>query len=183
MLLITSAVFLITGFLSNNKADEKVIAQQVINKMLKNYFAEQKSEWVGKRSLDFTLSTIEGKPVKLSDYRGKTIVLDFWASDCIPCMEEMGILEKIYRDYKSRDLTLFGVNSEYNEYRIRKTVRERGITFPILHDKEEEIAAFYEINAVPRLIIIDKAGIIKVDYTGILPESKIREELGKLGIK
>ena len=117
----------------------------------------------GEPAPDFEITSIDGAKVKLSSFRGKVVLLAFWASWCPRCMEELAFLQGLYTGYKDK-LTVLAVNqdtknlSETHLAKLKETVKEMGLEFPILIDLEFEAWQKYGINALPTSIIVDKDG-------------------------
>jgi peroxiredoxin len=114
-------------------------------------------------SPDFELTTLDGKKVKLSDYRGKKVILNFWATWCPPCRAEMPDMEKFYSSYKDKDVVILGVNlanAERDQTTVKNFIKSYGITYPIPLDKENLAAEMYQVSAIPTSYIIDPQGII-----------------------
>ncbi|WP_301109255.1 peroxiredoxin [Sporosarcina sp.] len=114
---------------------------------------------------DFELTTLDGKTVKLSDYRGKKVMLNFWASWCPPCRTEMPHMETYYKEYKDTDnMEILAVNmtkTEVNkEESAKEFVGEYGLTFPILLDKDSKVMKMYRVMAYPTTYIINTEGVI-----------------------
>lgn len=114
---------------------------------------------------DFELTTLAGETVKLSDYRGKTVMLNFWASWCPPCRSEMPHMEKYYNDNKdSGDIEILAVNMTKTEKNKEKSAKEfvdeYKLTFPILLDIDSEVMKMYQIKVYPTSYIINKEGVI-----------------------
>jgi peroxiredoxin len=118
---------------------------------------------IGNLAPDFELTTLDGKKVKLSDYRGKKVVLNFWATWCPPCKAEIPDLEKFYSDFKDRDIVILGVDltqSEKSQESVSMFAGNYGITYPILLDKEGTANETYQVSAIPTSYIIDTKGVI-----------------------
>lgn len=117
----------------------------------------------------FTVKTLRGKTVRLSDFKGKVVLLDFGAVDCPPCRLEMPILEGWHKKYKSKGLVLLCL-LEMNPKSVeaRKMVKERGLTFPVAIDTNDIIGKRYGIEAHPTTILIDRSGKIVKAETGYL---------------
>ena len=123
----------------------------------------------GQPAPDFTLQDLDGKTWKLSDFKGKKIVMiDFWATWCNICKREMPILQKVYQEYRGKDVEFLGVALDENIAAIRKVAREKGVTYPILVDKDTKVATeiFQLSGPIPYKVIIDKSGIIVYDHVG-----------------
>ncbi len=122
----------------------------------------------------FTLSLFEGTTVRLSDYRGKAVVLNFWASWCIPCREEAPLLEAAWQALKDRDVLFLGVNIQDTEPAAKAFLREFSVTFPNGHDAEGKIAIDYGVYGIPETFFIDRQGRITAKVVGALgPENLV----------
>lgn len=107
------------------------------------------------------------KAVNLSDYKGKVVLLNFWASWCFPCRKEMPSMQELYQIYKDRDFEILAVNMDkYSKEKVVSFVSNYGLTFPILLDRELKTALIYEVRSIPTSYIIDKNGIIKDKIIG-----------------
>lgn len=114
---------------------------------------------------DFELTTLDGDAVKLSDYQGKTVMLNFWASWCPPCRSEMPHMENYYTDNKESDnMEILAVNMTKTEKNkvdsAKEFVSEYKLSFPILLDKDSEVMKMYQIKVYPTSYIINEEGII-----------------------
>ena len=116
------------------------------------------------KAIDFNLTNLEGKNVKLSDYRGKVVVLDFWATWCGPCRASFPNMQELVNEYKNKDVAFFfidtwqeGTASEINK-EVSKFIADSKYTFNVLFDYNREIATKYKIEAIPAKIVIDKNG-------------------------
>lgn len=114
---------------------------------------------------DFELTTLTGETVKLSDYRGKKIMLNFWASWCPPCRSEMPHMETYYDEYKdTADMEILAVNmtrtEKDKEESAKAFVEEFGLTFPVLLDLEGKVMKMYRVKAYPTTYILNTEGVI-----------------------
>ena len=118
---------------------------------------------VGEKAPDFTLQTLEGETVKLSDYRGKKVFLNYWATWCPPCREEMPEMQRFHEAYEDEVVILAvnGTGSEKSREDVKKFVAENDFTFPILMDKELEINQIYQILSIPTTYFIGTDGVIQ----------------------
>jgi peroxiredoxin len=107
---------------------------------------------------DFRLPTLDGGSMTLSDLKGKVVLINFWATWCGPCREEMPSLERLYRHFKYEKFTLLGVDIMEHPETVKRFVREYNLSFPILLDKAGDVSAKYAANAIPTTYIIDKEG-------------------------
>lgn len=108
--------------------------------------------------IDFTLKDINGKPHTLSDYKGKLIFLNFWASWCPPCRAEMPSIQKLYEDSDKDKFVILAVDVRENEKKVKDFVKRKGYTFPILFDGDGKVARKYRVRAFPTTYIIDQKG-------------------------
>jgi peroxiredoxin len=107
---------------------------------------------------DFTLPTLDGGSITLSDLKGKVVLINFWATWCSPCREEMPSLERLYRQFKHGKFALLAVDIMEHPEKVKKFAREYNLSFPILLDRNGDISAKYAANAIPTTYIIDKGG-------------------------
>jgi cytochrome c biogenesis protein CcmG, thiol:disulfide interchange protein DsbE len=123
----------------------------------------------GQAAPDFTLQDIEGKTWKLSDLKGKKVVMiDFWATWCNICKREMPILQKVYQEYQGKGVEFFGIALDENVAGIKKVVKDKGVTYPVLVDKDTKVATeLYQLSGpIPYKVVIDKSGTIVYDHVG-----------------
>ena len=129
---------------------------------------------------DFELITLTGETAKLSDYKGKKVILNFWATWCPPCRVEMPYMESYYEKYKeSENVEILAVNMSNMERGRSKTVKEfvneHNLTFPILLDEDGEVTDLYEVRRYPTTFIINTEGIITDQGNWSLDEEVIKE--------
>jgi peroxiredoxin len=107
---------------------------------------------------DFTLPTLDGGFITLSNFKGKVVLINFWTTWCPPCREEMPSLERLYRHFKHEDFTLLAVDIMENPKTVKRFARDYNLSFPILLDEKGEVSAKYAANAIPTTYFIDKQG-------------------------
>ena len=117
---------------------------------------------------DFALETADGEVIRLSELRGRPVVVNLWASWCTPCREEMPALERVYQAYQEQGVVILGVNSTVQDERQRAIdfAAEQGLTFPIVFDTDGEATRLYQVRALPTTYFIDAQGIIQEVVTG-----------------
>ena len=118
---------------------------------------------------DFTLTDAGGQSVTLSDLQGQVVMINFWASWCGPCREEMPLLEQIHQRYESLGFTLLGVNVEENSADGQAFLAERPVSFPVLYDPDNGISKLYDVVAMPSTVLIDRQGNVRYLHHGYKP--------------
>lgn len=132
---------------------------------------------------DFTLELLEGGEITLSDLRGKPVIINFWATWCGPCREEMPAIEKIYRDYRDLGLVVIGLNltSQDTEQAVTAFIQEFGLTFPIALDRNASVSRRYQLKGLPTTYFIDSQGVIQsVVVGGPMSEALIQSKVEAL---
>lgn len=143
--------------------------------------ASQGSGMEGQTADNFTLPSLEGNKVELKDFRGKVVLLDFWATWCAPCRRAHPHIQSIHEDYKDDGLVVLGINNE-SERTAREYMEENDYTFRTLLDLNNEVTGNYQVSAIPSVFIINREGDISTHLLGYQPESKIRNALKEAGI-
>jgi cytochrome c biogenesis protein CcmG/thiol:disulfide interchange protein DsbE len=128
-----------------------------------------------KKLSELNLLTIDGKEVKLSDYKGKVVLVNFWASWCPPCKEEMPIFEKVYQKYNDKNFVILAVNMDTSEGAMKEFLEKNRYSFPIVRIKGE---AGLNIPGLPTSYLVDKDGSVKKIRLGVYRE--VEEDLSKL---
>lgn len=132
---------------------------------------------------DFTLETLDGKTVTLSDLRGQAVIVNLWASWCGPCRLEMPAFKKVHEEYKEQGLVILAVNSTSQDTpsAVENFVAEYQLPFTILMDYKGTAARLYQVSALPTTFFIGRDGVIaKVVVGGPLAESTLRAEIESL---
>jgi peroxiredoxin len=139
---------------------------------------------VGKPAPDFDLKTVTGEKLKLSDHKGKVVVLDFWATWCAPCIQAMPDMQSTYEKFKGKDVAVIGMNQDQGGPRdqVKKVVDSRGVTFPQTLDPNGSASQAYGVTAFPTVILVDKQGKIAQVHQGHAPGFKftLAKEIKKL---
>jgi len=116
----------------------------------------------GKQAPDFKLKTLDGKEVSLSDYRGKVVLINFWATWCPPCREEMPLFERVYKKYRDKGFEILAISTDTSTEPVKKFVKEYKLSFLILMDADN-VSGLYGIQGLPTSFLIDREGkIVKV---------------------
>jgi len=117
----------------------------------------------------FTLVSRDGGQVVLEDLAGQVVMVNFWATWCGPCRQEMPHLEALYQRYSELGFTLLGVNVEEDASGADRFLAETPVSFPILFDPENEVSALYEVVAMPSTVLIDRNGNLRFIHHGYKP--------------
>jgi len=116
---------------------------------------------IGNVAPEFTLTDMQGQKVSLSQFRGKVVIINFWATWCPPCREEMPSMEQLYRDFSAKGLVMLAVNAEENgEQAVTKFLQRTPYSFPILLDKDSIAQNAYGVFRFPESFIIDRNGVV-----------------------
>jgi len=119
---------------------------------------------VGAQAPDFTLTDLQGQKVKLSQFRGQVVLVNFWATWCPPCREEMPSMEGLHRKFKDQGLVLLALNAdEDGAPAVKNFLKGKNYTFPILLDTAADVQNLYQVFRFPETFIIDRNGNI-VDH-------------------
>ena len=131
---------------------------------------------------DFTLKTLEGPNLRLEEYRGQVVLLNFWASWCGPCRQEMPILDRLHQRYEDTGFAVLGVNVEGETAPAQKIVDKTNVTFPVLIDEGQSVSELYDLEAMPSTVVIDRDGVVRYYHRGYKPgdEAKYVEVVKKL---
>jgi thiol-disulfide isomerase/thioredoxin len=117
----------------------------------------------------FTLAARGGHEVSLTQYKGQVVMINFWASWCGPCRQEMPLLESIYKKYNKMGFTLLGVNVEPDSQAANEWLKQTPVSFPILYDKDSKVSKLYDVAGMPSTVIIDRGGKLRMLHRGYKP--------------
>ena len=120
----------------------------------------------GSRAPEIGLRDTDGRLVRMGDLRGKVVVVDFWASWCAPCREELPVLERLYRRYKRHGLVVVGVNIDRDESNMNRFLRRTPLSFPVVHDGAHRVADRYQPPRMPSSYVIDQRGVVRHVHAG-----------------
>ena len=131
---------------------------------------------------NFTLKALDGRNLKLSEMRGNVVLINFWASWCGPCREEMPLLNDLHAKYEPLGFTVIGVNVEEQEKNARGFLRNFPVDFPILLDNRNQVSKLYEVIAMPTSVVVDRDGNMRYLHRGYKSgdERKYRQVVKKL---
>jgi peroxiredoxin len=126
---------------------------------------------------DFSLQDMSGKTVRLSDYKGKVVLLEFWAAWCPPCRASVPGLEKLHKAYKDKGLVLLAVSMDEGGWdEVRSFITESGITYTVLKGTED-VAAKYQVRSIPMMLVLNKEGKISKRYLGMGSDEDLEKDI------
>ena len=136
----------------------------------------------GQPAPDFALKSASGENMRLSEYRGDVVMINFWATWCGPCRQEMPLLDELYTRYQRVGFNLLGVNIDDDSAGAMKMIQELGVNFPVLFDSRKEVSKLYEVEAMPTTVLLDREGRVRHVHHGYKPgyEEKYLEEIRSL---
>ena len=136
----------------------------------------------GQSAPDFALKSSTGESLRLSEYRGDVVMINFWATWCGPCRQEMPLLDELYTRYERVGFNLLGVNIDDDSRRAMQMIEELGVSFPVLFDARKEVSKLYEVEAMPVTVLVDREGNVRHVHHGYKPgyEDKYLDQIRSL---
>ena len=136
---------------------------------------------VGTQAEDFRLTDLEGKSQSLSQYRGKIVLVNFWATWCKPCTTEMPAMQNMYDKLRGKGFVVLAVNELEDDAKVREHIKQFGHTFPVLMDHDNKVANQFGVFGLPVSVFIDQEGRVQ-EYIkgGLLTEQKIEETVARI---
>jgi cytochrome c biogenesis protein CcmG/thiol:disulfide interchange protein DsbE len=163
----------------DKREEEREHLSSVVEESLKGKVPGEENkkllEEATKKLSELSFLTLDGKEVKLSDYKGKVVLVNFWASWCPPCKEEMPSFEKVYQKYNDKNFVILAVNMDTSEGALKEFLEKNRYSFPIVRIKGE---AGLNIPGLPTSYLVDKDGSVKKIRLGVYRE--LEEDLSKL---
>lgn len=117
----------------------------------------------------FSLTSLSGEQAALSQYKGQVVMVNFWATWCGPCQQEMPLLDQMYKKYKPAGFTLIGVNVDKEAPAVKELLARRPVSFPVLLDPANQVSKAYHVDEMPSSVIIDRKGAIRYIHRGYKP--------------
>jgi cytochrome c biogenesis protein CcmG, thiol:disulfide interchange protein DsbE len=134
----------------------------------------------GQPAPDFSATTLDGKQVRLSDLKGSTVAISFWASWCIPCKTELPELQKASTRYSNKQLIILAVNAGEPESIVRAFISDFNISFPVLLDQDKTITSQYHVSPLPITFWVGANGVLKAEQIGPLDQELIDRYMASL---
>jgi peroxiredoxin len=115
---------------------------------------------------DFTLRTMDGPNLRLQEQRGRVVLVNFWATWCGPCRQEMPHLNRLYEKYRSSGFVLLGVNIDEDSRVATEVAAKLALKFPVLLDTDKKVSRLYDMSAMPATVLIDRDGRVRFLHRG-----------------
>nr|WP_295775353.1 TlpA disulfide reductase family protein [Rhodoferax sp.] len=115
---------------------------------------------------DFTLRTVGGPNLRLQEQRGQVVLVNFWATWCGPCRQEMPQLNKLYDKYRAAGFVLLGINVDDNSQHASDVAQKMGLRFPVLLDSDKAVSRLYDLSTMPTTVLIDREGRVRHVHNG-----------------
>jgi thiol-disulfide isomerase/thioredoxin len=131
---------------------------------------------------DFVLRSLSGANVRLSEHLGEVIIINFWATWCGPCRQEMPLLDELYGKYQRAGLTLLSINLDDDKDRAVEMAKTLAVSYPVLLDERKEVSRSYQVGSMPSTVLIDREGVVRYVSEGYKPgyEKRYTEQLREL---
>jgi peroxiredoxin len=130
----------------------------------------------------FTLASLAGPQAALSQYKGQVVMVNFWATWCGPCQQEMPLLDQMYKKYKPMGFTLIGISVDKTEAPVKDLMTRKPVSFPVLLDPANQVSKAYHVDEMPSSVIIDRKGEIRYIHRGYRPgdENEYQDRIRQL---
>lgn len=115
----------------------------------------------GQAAPDFVLRALDAGNVRISEFRGEVVVVNFWAAWCGPCQQELPRLDQIYRRYQQAGLVVLAVNLDDDVERAQDISRRLSLSFPMLFDPAKDTGRLYQVDSMPMTLLIDREGVVR----------------------
>jgi thiol-disulfide isomerase/thioredoxin len=137
---------------------------------------------VGQPAPDFALRSMKGPSVRLSEHLGEVVIINFWATWCGPCRQEMPLLDELYAKYQRAGLIMLSVNIDEKLDPAIEMAQTLKVSYPVLFDTRKEVSRAYDVSAMPVTVLVDRAGVVRYVSEGYKPgyEKRYTEKLREL---
>src|ERR1700690_3145526 len=130
----------------------------------------------------FSLSALDGSQATLAQYKGQVVMVNFWATWCGPCQQEMPLLDQMYKKYKPAGFTLIGVNVDKEAPPVKELLARKPVSFPVMLDPANQVSKPSHVDEMPSSVIIDRKGEIRYIHRGYRPgdENEYQDRIRQL---
>jgi cytochrome c biogenesis protein CcmG/thiol:disulfide interchange protein DsbE len=136
---------------------------------------------IGSPAPDFSLMDIKGETVHLSSLRGKPVLINFWATWCVPCAEEMPMIESMYEKERSQ-IEVLAVNADESNQKVQVYISNMGLTFLVLLDPGGNVQSLYRLRGYPTSFFIDRDGVVRAEHIGSMDPNQLNKYLLQVGV-
>jgi peroxiredoxin len=144
---------------------------------------DDRAPGIDKAAPEFALRDTDGDLIELSDYRGQPVWLNFWATWCDPCRDELPDIQKLADEFAGEDLVVLAINQEESAGQALDFWEELGLELPTLLDSDGDVSEQYRLFGLPDNFFIDRGGILRAYKLGFLEEEEMRENLAEIGVE
>ena len=141
------------------------------------------ADLIDQPAVDFVRRSLSNENIRLSEQLGEVVILNFWATWCGPCRQEMPLLDQLYHKYHRAGLVLLSINIDQEEEPAAEMARTLGVSYPVLLDQRNSVATSYQVGTLPLTVLIDREGVVRYVSDGYKPgyeqryAAKLRELL------
>lgn len=128
-------------------------------------------------SIDFKLKDLNHKEVSLKEFKGKKVMINFWATWCGYCVQEMPYIQNVYNETKDKNIVILAVNVGENKDKVKKFIEKKGYDFPVVLDESQDVAQNYGVQGFPTTLFIDEEGYVYSGIQGPMTDDIMRKEL------
>jgi peroxiredoxin len=159
-----------------------IVLLQLILVIALTLFNPPASNQIGKKAVEFSLPTVAGETMALQSWRGKVVLLNFWATWCGPCREELPELARVQEKFRQRGLTVAAVTVDNELENIRSFLKKYDVKLQVLWDKRKKVAKAYAVEKMPSSYLIDRNGVVRFIHRGYNSEElkRIETEIDEL---
>lgn len=130
---------------------------------------------------EFRLATLDGRELGPQDFEGEVVLVEFWATWCVPCHAQAAVLKPLYEDYRGRGVEFLAVDLGEDEETVRRFVADNPFPYPVLLDPDDELSYELGVAALPTLMVIDRGGEVVYFRPGVLDDDEVRDLLARAG--
>jgi thiol-disulfide isomerase/thioredoxin len=134
------------------------------------------------KDLEFRLKTVDGRTLGPRDFKGQVVVVDFWATWCLPCHLQARVLEPLHQEYKSKGVQFLAANSGEDEATVRSFLKNKPFPYPVLLDPDDKVSGQLGIMSLPTLLVIDRTGKVSYFQAGLADAPTMRKILKLAGV-
>ena len=163
-------------YLNQNKMNQNVIARLIVSMTILLCSVNVLADPGYDLAPDFTLKSRSGDNLRLAEQRGNIVLVNFWASWCGPCREELPKMEALQQSYQDLGFTVLAINVDDNPAKAENLLRDVDVTFPVLFDPQGKVSQQYDLSAMPTTVIVDRDGNARLTHKGYKSGDEVKYE-------